>query len=424
MDRRYPERNNALRVGEVDRAYRTSLWFPTRGILDKTRKAFGKYDNLLFIKMKRFVQGLTWGVLAAAQAIAAPHVPKDDSAVLERLPLRRSDPISVELRQLRGAALARRYFELALAQGDPRYVGYAEAALRNAQNDPPAAALFVHGLLKQYRHDFPGALADLGAALKQDPELIGARSWRAAIFIVGADYRAAREECRALEPLASALIAIGCRATVDAATGKARAAYDELKAELEERPDAAPELRLWVLTRLGEFAARLGDLRMAERHFRDALALDLRDDYLLAAYADLLLEQKRPQDVNALLKNWGQSDNLLLRVALAAKMQNSSEAPKLAQALGERFAAAGLRGERLHLAEEARYLLDLKGDAKAAVAAATENWKTQREPRDAAALLEAALAAGDRKAAAPALKWLEESGFEDARLRKLAAQLK
>jgi len=365
-----------------------------------------------------------WGVAVwALGAQAAPYVPKEDTQVLERLPLRRSDPIAVELKQLRGAALARRYFELAMAQGDPRYVGYAEAALRNAQNDPPAETLFVHGLLKQYRHDFAGALADLEGALKRDPELVGAHSWRAAIFMVGADYRAAREECRALEPLASDLIAIGCRATVDAATGKARAAYDDLKAELGERPDAAPELRLWVLTRLGEFAARLGDFRAAEVHFRDALALGVRDDYLLAAYADLLLEQKRPQDVNTLLKNWGQSDNLLLRVALAAKMQNAPDAPKLAQSLGERFAAAGMRGERLHLAEEARYLLDLKGDPKAALAAATENWKSQREPRDAAVLFEAAIAAGDRKAAAPALKWLEESGFEDARLRGLAEKL-
>ena len=128
--------------------------------------------------------------------------------------------------------------------------------------------------------------------------------------------------------------------------------------------------------------------------------------------------------MNALLRNWGQSDNLLLRVALAARMQDSPDAARLAQALGERFTAAGRRGERLHLAEEARYLLDLKGDARAALAAATENWKSQREPRDAEVLLEAALGAGDHKAAAPALKWLAESGFEDVRLRRLAGQLK
>ena len=264
----------------------------------------------------------------------------------------------------------------------------------------------------------------LDSALRHDPEFVGARAWRAAIFMVGAQYREAAQECQALEAIASELLAIGCRASVGAATGKARSAYDELNAELERRGDAAPAIRLWALTRLAEFASRVGEPATAERHFRAALALELRDDYLLAAYADFLLEQGRAAEVGALLKKWGQSDNLLLRRALAAKLQKLPEAEKYAQALGERFAEATLRGERLHLGEEARYLLDLKGDAKGALAAARENWKTQREPRDAGMLLEAALAAGERKAAAPALRWLEESGFEDARLRRLAARLK
>ena len=374
--------------------------------------------------MKQYAGALILGGFCALGALAAPYTPKDDDTVLERLPWRRGDPVAAELRQLRGAALARRYFELAMAQGDPRYVGYAEAALRKADFDAPADALFVRGLLKQYRHDFDGALADLEAALKRDPEHIGARSWRAAIFMVRAEYGPARAECRALEPVASDLLASGCRSTVDAATGRVRAAYDDLKNELDQRPDAAAEIRLWALTRLAEFAVRLGEPARAERHFREALALGLRDDFLVAAYADFLLEQGRPQEVGALIRKWGQSDNLLLRVALAAKAQNLPEAQRHAQALGERFAAAGLRGERLHLAEEARYLLELKGDPKAALAAATENWKSQREPRDAAVLLEAALAAGDRKAAAPVLRWLEESGLEDARLRRIAARLK
>jgi Tfp pilus assembly protein PilF len=375
--------------------------------------------------MKQFIRALGCGAaIWVLGAHAAPTVPRDDHQILERLPMRRADPVAVELRQLRGAALARRYFELAMAQGDPRYVGYAEAALRNASGDPRAEVLLVGGLLKQYRHNFDGALRDLESALREDPELLGARSWRAAIFMVGAKYREAAEECRALEAIASELLAIGCRASVDAATGKARSAYDDLKAELDRRPDAAPGIRLWVLTRLAEFASRLGEAAAAERHFRDALSLGTRDDYLLAAYADFLLEHGRAAEVGALVKKWGQSDILLLRLALAAKAQKLPEGEKHAQALGARFAEAALRGERLHLAEEARYLLDLKGDAKAALAAALENWKSQREPRDAAVLLEAALAAGDRKAAAPALRWLEESGFEGARLRKLASQLK
>ncbi len=386
--------------------------------------------------MKLSLAVILGGVLPAA-ALAAPYLPKDDAAVLERLPLRRADPAAAELRQRRAtlaarpddpaaaAALARRYFELAMAQGDPRYVGYAEGALRPWKaDDAPADVLFVRGLLKQYRHDFQGALRDLDAALRREPEHIGARSWRAAIFMVGADYPAARDECRALEPLASELLVAGCRAAVDGATGKARPAYDDLKAALEERPDAPRELRLWVLTRLAELAWRLEQPAAAERHFRDALALGERDDFLLAAYADFLLEQRRPQEVSVLLRKWGQSDNLLLRLALAANALQLAETRTYTKTLAERFAAAALRGERLHLAEEARFLLELKGDPVAALAAAAENWKSQREPRDAAVLLEAALAARDPKAAAPALRWLDESGFEGARLRRLAARLR
>jgi Tfp pilus assembly protein PilF len=364
------------------------------------------------------------GALVAAAAGAVPFTPKDENEVLERLPARRGDPVMAELRKLRGAALARRYFELAMAQGDPRYVGYAEAALRGAERDPAAEVLFVRALLKQYRHDFAGALRDLQDALAQDPGHIGARSWRAAVFMVGADYPAARAECRALEPLASELLATGCHAAVDGATGKARPAYDALKAALERREDAGPESRLWVLTRLAELAERLEQPATAERHFRAALALGLRDDFLLAAYADFLLERGRPGEIDALVEKWGHSDNLDLRLTLAAKALGLPEAGKRAQALDARFAAAALRGERLHLGEEARFLLELKGDAKAALAAAVENWKSQREPRDAKVLLEAALAAGDRSAATPVLRWLEQSGLEDARLRRLAAQLK
>lgn len=375
--------------------------------------------------------------LLCSSVLPAPYEPRDDAVVLERLPLRPGDPAAAELRRLRAALaaapgdaaaaarLARRYYEMAAADGDPRYVGYAEAALRPwASDQAPAEVLFARALLRQYRHDFRGALQDLQHALQRDPEHIGARSWRAAIFMVVTDYPAARAECRALEAVASELLATGCRAYVDAATGNTRSAYRELSAALERRPDAPREIRLWTLTRLGEMAWRLEDTAAAERHFRAALALGVNDNFLLAAYADFLLEQGRAQEAVTLLKSWANSDTLLLRLALATQALRLPAARAHVKSLGERFAASALRGERLHLAEEARYLLELKGEPRAALAAATENWKSQREPRDAAVLLEAALAARDPGAAAPALRWLDESGFEGPRLRRLAAQLK
>jgi predicted Zn-dependent protease len=181
---------------------------------------------------------------------------------------------------------------------------------------------------------------------------------------------------------------------------------------------------MWTLTRLAEMSVRMDDAAGAETHFRSALALGRNDNFLLAAYADFLLEQRRPREVVALLKDWVRSDTLLLRLALAERALGLPDAALRTRVLGERFAAEALRGERLHLAEEARYLLELRGDPAGALAAAAENWKSQREPRDALVLLQAAQAAGKPAAAAPVLDWLRRSGFEDPRLISLAAGLR
>ena len=376
-------------------------------------------------------------LLAASTVAAAPYVPKDDAAVLERLPGRRGDPAMAELRQLRAALaaapenadaatrLAQRYFDLANAEGDPRYVGYAEAALRPWPGDTaPAEVLFTRGLLRQYRHDFAGALKDFDLALAREPRHLGAHAWRAAIFMVQADYRAAAQECAALTEIASELMSTGCFAYVEATTGKTRDAYSRLAAALEHRPGASAETRLWTLTRLAEMAWRLGDPALAERHFGEALKLGVTDNFLLAAYADFLLEQGRPKEVVGLLQDWVRSDTLLLRLAIAEQRLKLPAAQPHIQALGERFAAASLRGERLHMGEEARFLLDLKSDARAALAVALDNWKEQREPRDALVVLEAAAAARDAKAAAPVLQWLDETRFEGERMRRAAAALR
>ena len=381
---------------------------------------------------------LTCAALFPLGTEAAPYLPKDDSAILETLPGKPGDPSAAELRSLRAAVaaapadteaaarLARRYFDLAMEEGDPRYVGYAVAALRSWPETAaaPAEILVLHGKLRQYRHDFVAAMADFDLALKADPENYGARAWRTAILMVQADYAGARRECALLAPLASELQSVACRAYIDATTGQARSAYAQLAAAMAAAGALDSGHELWLRTRLAEMAWRAGDPAAAERQFRAGMGLGVNDNFILAAYADFLLEQGRAAEVVPLLRKWERSDTLLLRLALAARALKLPEGDRYARTLGERFADAGLRGEKLHLQEEARYLLELKGDARAALAAASENFRTQREPRDALVLIEAALAVRDPAAAAPALQWLESAGFEDRRTRDAAARLK
>ena len=374
----------------------------------------------------------------AVAAYAAPYVPMDDATVLERLPVRPGDPVARELRQLRAeltanprkrdtaVRLAERYFALASAEGDPRYVGYAQAALKPWWDlpVPPPDVLVMRAILKQYSHDFSGALRDLEAAVREDPENARAWSWRAAIHMVQADYEGAREDCLALQKLESELYAVGCTAYLDGTTGKAAAAHRALSAALARNPNAPSEVTVWVLTRLAEMSLRQGDVKQAEEHFRAAYFEPINDQFLLAAYADFLLDQGRPEEVLPLLVDWVKSDILLLRLALAEQALKAPKAREHIETLRSRFDAAALRGDKLHQQEEARFNLTLLGNKEKALALARENWKLQREPRDARILLEAALAMKDPAAAQEALGWLERSGYEEPGLRRTAKELK
>ncbi|MDO8419024.1 MAG: hypothetical protein Q7S90_03220, partial [Rubrivivax sp.] len=170
-----------------------------------------------------------------ALVAAAPYTPVDDAQVLERVPARASDPAARELHALRQALrqhphdlalavrLARRSYDEVAAQGDPRYIGHAQAALQPWLElpDPPVAVRVLRAVLLQFDHRFEPALADLDAALRAEPDHAEAAAWRTAILMVRADYAGARASCRQMAPHTTPLIAAACAAQVDAATGRA-----------------------------------------------------------------------------------------------------------------------------------------------------------------------------------------------------------
>jgi hypothetical protein len=370
-------------------------------------------------------------------ALAAPFLPQADDQVLENLPLRPNDPVAREMRQLReqlradprnvaiATALASRYYGLVGEEGDPRYLGYAQAALAPWWDmpEPPVEVQVLRAGLAQFRHDFDGALSDLSGVLRRDPDHAQARALRATIHIVQARYQEASADCMRLRGVTSELIAVGCSAMVDGLTGKLDSAHDRLADTLAAHPEATAAEKLWVLIRLAEMAQRQDRPLAAESYFRQALGLGITDTFLLAAYADFLLDHKRYGEVVAMLKDRTPSDGLLLRLVLAETRLNLPVAEAHAGTLAARYEAAQLRGDTVHQQEEARFRLQIYHDDKNALVLARENWKVQKEPRDARILLEAALAAKSQAAAAPVVQWLKESRIEDARLRDLARQL-
>ncbi len=380
--------------------------------------------------------GLAAGL--CAPAYPAPFTPTSDREVVERLPgragndpaLRRvesmrrqlaAQPQDVRLR----ADIARRYFDLAMAQGDPRYVGYALGTLAPLAAQPPEDAGYwlVRGMLEQFNHEFDRALASLERAARLDPRLADPPGWRAAIFMVQARYDEARNACAQLAPLAHPLWAQGCADYAEAAQGALQPAYERLSRSASQATGAPAALRLWAETRLAEMALRLERPQAAEQHFRRARDTGITDQFLLGAYADFLLARGRPAEVLTLLDGWERSDILLLRLALAGRAARDPRAADWASQLRARFDDAARRQDRLHEWEAAVFALEIEGQPERALQLAASNYAVQREPRDALMLMRAAVAAKRPKEAAPALAWLRASRYEDPVIARVAQQL-
>ena len=394
--------------------------------LSDKRPMMNKTKIILFLSML----GL------ADLAGASPYLPVSEDEVLEKLPIRLES--RHEIRELRKHAaddptnpvlafnLVRRYIELGRAESDPRYFGYAEAALAPwlRLSNPLPEALVLSATLHQNRHEFTAALDDISLALARQPRLGQAWLTRAVILEVQGDYAGAIKSCMALLRLAPLLTSATCVNSALSLSGQGEIALKNLAAAVQNVQIGSDSEKQWALTTLAEIAARLGRYEEAEGNYKAALSIQQRSSYLLATYADFLLDRQRPEDALRLLDGETRADALLLRTALAEHIVHSPGLTGHVEALKARFAASRLRGDTTHQGDEARFALHLLNDPLSALELATANWAVQREPRDARILMEAALAAGKPHAAQAVLDAMAHSGIEDHELKQLAKQVK
>lgn len=377
--------------------------------------------------------------LSALSARAAPYLPASGAQVIETMP-RRSDPVQQDIERLRkqvrsspndvrlATTLARRYIDIGRSETDPRYFGYAQAALAPWWNAkaPPHDVRLLRATLLQSTHHFNEAMADLNAITAADPA--NAQAWltSATVQTVRGDYDGATASCARLSSLASQLASLACLGNVTGVTGRLDASERLLEQTLARNADATTDEKAWVLTLLAEMATRRGDAATAEARYRRVLATSPRDSYLLGAYADFLLDQKRPREAVHLLREHRRIDALLLRYALALQQQatRKDELDAAMKELDARFGAAMQRGDSVHQREQARYTLHLRRQPRAALVLAQQNWIVQKEPADTRLVLEAALGAGNRAAAEPVVRWIEKTRLEDVAIDALVQRLR
>jgi len=297
-------------------------------------------------------------------------------------------------------------------------VGLAQSALGHWRNQPdaPIPVLLMRAAIRQYQHDFAGALLDLERVVSAEPANIQAWLSKAAIQQTVGRLDDAAISCGRVVTLSNHVAGHVCLADLGSLKGD-QSALDGVGRQLEGR-QVAPGEQGWILTVLAEMAERLGRTDDSEKLFKRAIAADPAS-YQRVAYADFLLLQGRVGEVEAVLKSSPATDAVALRRAIALKRSNDPRAGAEIAALRQRFESSRNRSDSLHLREMARFALEIDSDPDAALTLAQQNWALQKEPADALLLAGAAAAAGRPQDAAPVRDFMRDPGLFDVRLNAL-----
>ena len=364
---------------------------------------------------------------------AAPISPTHDDEVIEVLPAIAGG--RAEERQMRrrlaqqprdpelALAVAIRYLDRARESGDPRFAGMAMSAIEAWTDEAtmPDGVLMMRANLQQYLHEFDASVASLQRLVARPVNEPRPQAWLtlATVRRVQGRYADSDAACQQVARAGALLHAKACLAENAALRGdvdSARAVFAALLAGV--RNPAATQA--WLSTSLAELEQRAGNANAAEAAFQSALRF-APDPYSMLAYADFLIEQKRPAQALILLNGQTRSDAVLLRLAIAGTQAKAATASADVAEMRERIALANERPDAkiFHGREQAMFALAIDRDAHRALDLARGDVSRQREPLDLLVLSQAARAGGDPAALREAKRLTTEMGLVDQRIKAL-----
>jgi thioredoxin-like negative regulator of GroEL len=360
----------------------------------------------------------------AGQCFAAPYRPADPDLELARgLPPYRASLSAGSLNLQAALTESRSLIAEGRRRADIRAFAYAEKLLAPflSQVGTNSDLALIVADIHQYRHDFNGAANLLDGVLRQHPDNDSARLMRAEVRLAQGRGNDALRDCLGLVGRESPWIWSACAAQAYSIEGRLAPAQRLLAGTLRDSRIEGSR-GAWAAGIMAQLAAQSGEAVESETWLVRALAANPDDHVAAVDLLDLWITTGRAQQALQFLRDRPVSDAYLVRKAQALAVVDPAQCRLVAQDLSRRFAEAEEMGDRTHLRERAQFYLQF-GEPRAALAAARENFRTQRELIDARLVLAAAARMGDPSGAAEVIAWMHETHVQDARwtpdLRKL-----
>lgn len=356
--------------------------------------------------------------LIAGRNWAAPYTPSSNDQVLARLsPAEQALQQSSPMKNLANAtAQARQLIDEARLREDSRFLGYAQATLKPFLTPTNSAATqLLMAEIEQYQHHFSLARSRLNRLLEQRPDEGQAWLMLANLDRVQGHFTSSRQACQQAATSLPATSVILCLSGIQAMTGNLDKAEQTLtRLANSDQLSMTDDERQWLYTLLTEIAVQQGKNALALTHVQQALQIAPQSPYLRYLQSDIWLMQGANAKVIADLLDWQDRDNALLRLAIAAKRSQHSEASNWRNAYQQRIDMAQQSQRPIHHREHARFLLSVTEQADEALEAARANWETQRELSDLRILLASAALSKNEKSLDDASRFIQRHNINDA----------
>ena len=368
-------------------------------------------------------------MLAPIALAATPFIPLNDDEVIEVLPsIARNRPVAVPIAKeqidpLRAADIARQAITLARSTGDNRYWGRAQSVLAPWWDHPnaPVDLAVLQATVQQGRHEFAASRKVLVAALTRQPG--HAQGWLnlAALERLSSNYGQSLAACQEVARAGQAFYAQACVLETQSLLGQHSLVHRTL--EQQAAQGSSTEQQSWLLSLLAESLERAGQDSRASTAYQRSLSAQ-PDLYTAIAFSDLLLRTGMPSAALNALKNYPDTDAVVLRRAISLRATGDERWQQLYGSLQQRVLDLKRRGDdiTLHGRELAMSALWLEDDPKSALVLARQNLLLQREPVDWLVAVMAAQKANDPQALADLVAQVGNTGLKDQRLDAAARQ--